>query len=369
MSTSDSTPFRLHVLGPPDLRAPDGRRVTSVLSQPKRLGLLTYLALAPGPVSRATLVALFWPESDEARARNALSQAVFHLRRSLDERIVQSVEGDRLWAPPEHLWCDARDQPDGGPATPEHAGELLEGWNADDSQELQEWLDAQRRRLRESAREHTAEAPPGDAPAPPSTAQAPRRSAPRSSAPRSSAPLHPGRRAYALPAGAAVLAVTAIALLSVALASDRAPPVEAPAPQTLAVLLPQITAAPGAPDLDPHAVHAEVLAHLPHAEDLRIVSATYAGSLQDFRRQLAALGVEAQETPSWILEVSIRVTRDEARAIGLLHRAPTFDLPGRVSVDVTFGGAEAALMAAPQEVARGVSAMVAEVLGAGSEEP
>jgi hypothetical protein len=359
MSTSDSTPFRLHVLGPPDLRAPDGRRVTSVMSQPKRLGLLTYLALAPGPVTRASLVALFWPESDEVRARNALSQAVFYLRRSLDERVVQSVEGDRLWAPPEHLWCDAREQPDGGTAAPERTGELLEGWNADDSQELQEWLDAQRRRLRESARKRAAEAPSGDVPARPSTAHATRTSAAR----------HPSRRPYALPAGAAVLAVIAIALLSVALASDRGPGVEARAPQTLAVLLPQILFAPGAPDLDPGAVHAEILAHLPHTPDLRIVSATYAGSLQDFRRQLAALGVEAQEVPSWILEVSIRVTGDEARAIGLLHRSPTFDLPGRVSVDVTYGGAEAALLEAPQEVARGVSAMVAEVLASGREEP
>jgi hypothetical protein len=184
MGNPGSNPFRLHVLGAPDLRAPDGRRVGSVLSQPKRLGLLTYLALAPEPVTRASLVALFWPESDEARARNALSQAVFHLRRSLDERVVQSVAGDRLWAPPEHLWCDARDDTTA-------TGELLHGWNAEDSQELQEWLDAQRRRIRDGAtrptgRTSSASAGP-PAPATPAPA-APAPAAPASAPPSSAAP-------------------------------------------------------------------------------------------------------------------------------------------------------------------------------------
>jgi len=39
--------YQLRILGAPDLRAPDGRRVTSVLSQPARLSLLSYLDL-PG---------------------------------------------------------------------------------------------------------------------------------------------------------------------------------------------------------------------------------------------------------------------------------------------------------------------------------
>jgi hypothetical protein len=392
MGHTDSTQFKLHVLGAPDLRAPDGRRVASVLSQPKRLGLLTYLALAPAPVSRASLVALFWPESDEARARNALSQAVFYLRRSLAERVVESVEGDRLWAPPEHLWCDARERLAGDGSAPAPTGELLEGWNADDSQGLQEWLDTQRRRLRDLPAGATSTAtlpdplsPPAPPPAPPPAhppahppplawppahgSPPPPEQPPASGAPSASAPAHPGRRIYAGPAGAAAFVVLAVTLLSVALAGDRGPGGESPAPQSLAVLMPQISAAPGAPDIDPGAVHAEILAHLPHLADIRIVSATYAGSLQDFRRQLAALGVEAPEVPGWILEVSIRVTSGEARAIGLLHRSPAFDLPGRVSVDVTYGGAEAALLEAPQEVARGVAGMVAEVLAEGRAAP
>jgi hypothetical protein len=164
-----------------------------------------------------------------------------------------------------------------------------------------------------------------------------------------------------------LVAVTALAVLvgaalTLSLVSDRVQGVEAPAAGSLAVLLPQVSAAAGAPSIDAAAVHAEILAALPHAEGIRIVSANYAGSLQDFRRQLAALGVDAAELPRWILEVSVRVTPGEARAIGLLHRTPAFDLPGRISFDVRYASAEAALLEAPQEVAQGVSRMVAEVL-------
>ena len=59
--------YELHILGAPDLRAKDGRRVTSVLSQPSRLGLLAYLALAPSPVSRASIVTSPGPGMRSAR--------------------------------------------------------------------------------------------------------------------------------------------------------------------------------------------------------------------------------------------------------------------------------------------------------------
>ena len=399
MGTTDSNSFRLHVLGAPDLRAPDGRRVTSVLSQPKRLGLLTYLALAAEPVTRASVVALFWPESDEARARNALSQAVFYLRRSLDERVVQSVEGDRLWAPPEHLWCDARDDASA-------AGTFLDGWNAEDSHELQEWLDRQRRRIAEraergaarhaaaSAMTPAAEAPGSAAAAPAATAGSAAAAATGSAAtssatvpptaagsatappappaaPAASAPFAPPASARHRPilpratrlAAVAALAVLVGAALTLSLVGDRAQGGEAPATGTLAVLMPQVSASAGAPTIDADALHAEILAALPHVPGVRIVSARYAGSVQDFRRQLTALGVAAPEEPRWILEVSIRVAAREARGVGLLHRSPEDDLPGRAGFGVTWASAEAALLEAPEEVAREVAAMVARVLG------
>ena len=94
-------------------------------------------------------------------------------------------------------------------------------------------------------------------------------------------------------------------VLTTSLVGDRVQGGEAPPPASLAVLLPQVSAAPGAPSVQADALHAELLAALPHTESLRLVSADYAGSLQDFRRQLSALGVDAGEVPTWTWPSSI----------------------------------------------------------------
>src|SRR3954462_1783151 len=88
--------LRLRVLGGIDLDGPDGIEVRAILSQPKRLALLVHLALATprGFHRRDRLLALFWPELDASRARNALSQALYVLRRSLGEGVLVS-RGDQ----------------------------------------------------------------------------------------------------------------------------------------------------------------------------------------------------------------------------------------------------------------------------------
>ena len=64
----------LRVLGTFEVHAsrPDGSR--GVLTQPKRLALLLYLALAEpqGLHSRDRLLALLWPEADDGSSRHAL---------------------------------------------------------------------------------------------------------------------------------------------------------------------------------------------------------------------------------------------------------------------------------------------------------
>ena len=74
--------FRLRLLGQMDLRDPHGCEVTAVVVQPKRLALLAYLAMTSetGFQRRDLLLALFWPDLPESRARNALRQAVHQLR-------------------------------------------------------------------------------------------------------------------------------------------------------------------------------------------------------------------------------------------------------------------------------------------------
>ena len=350
MTEPGSDRFKLLVLGTPDLRAPDGRRITSVLSQPKRLGLLTYLALSQAPVSRAAVVALFWPDSHEARARNALSQAVFHLRRSMAEEVVQGVEGDRLWAPPELIWCDARELlTTGEPAADlldAAARGFLEGWNADDSQPLQEWLDTQRRRIRDRA---ARAAPSPDAPSSPDPNAPTRTSEPGVPTPT---PLRVTLARFAFVG----VVVAAVVLAAGRLLGDR------PAAAEIAVLMPRVLAAPGAAELIPQSVLDEVLAHLPRRDDLRVVPTPSASSVPDFRTQLAAIGTPALDAPEWILEVSVRVTSAEVRVIGLLYRGPAFDVPGRESFGVSYAGTEGMLLDVPREIARGVAAMVERVL-------
>src|SRR3954462_11030835 len=62
----------------------DGAPVTGAASQRSRLALLAVLAAAgPAGVSRDKLLACLWPESEDERARHALKQAVYALRRDL----------------------------------------------------------------------------------------------------------------------------------------------------------------------------------------------------------------------------------------------------------------------------------------------
>ena len=79
--------IELRLLGPIELVGADGRELRSVLTHPKRLAVLAYLAAARprGFQRRDKLVALFWPELDQARARQALNKAVHHFRRAMGD--------------------------------------------------------------------------------------------------------------------------------------------------------------------------------------------------------------------------------------------------------------------------------------------
>lgn len=104
-----STPFRLNVLGPVTVAGPDGVAVRALLTQPRRLALLAYIAVARGgqPVARDDLLAAFWPEADADRARNALRQSLHFLRRALhrDALVTRGDHGVGLSA--DLVACDA----------------------------------------------------------------------------------------------------------------------------------------------------------------------------------------------------------------------------------------------------------------------
>ena len=68
--------IRLFVLGPVACRGVAGQEFDDVVRSPKRLALLSYLAIAAprGFHRRDTLLGLLWPESDETHARASLRQ-------------------------------------------------------------------------------------------------------------------------------------------------------------------------------------------------------------------------------------------------------------------------------------------------------
>jgi DNA-binding SARP family transcriptional activator len=148
--------IRLRTLGALDLRNSEGQELRTVLAQPKRAALLVYLALAPprGPHRRDTLLALFWPEQDTEHARNALSQAVHFLRRSLGATLAAG-NGEGLGLEWKDFWCDAiafEEALDAGrlsDALPLYRGDLLEGFHVGDAPEFDRWLDGERTRLGE----------------------------------------------------------------------------------------------------------------------------------------------------------------------------------------------------------------------------
>jgi DNA-binding SARP family transcriptional activator/tetratricopeptide (TPR) repeat protein len=152
--------IRLHTLGVLDLRAEDGKELRAVLQQPKRLGLLAYLAVAtPRRFHRRdSLLALFWPELDQEHARAALRRALYFLRSELGTDILAGRGDEEVGVAETDFWCDATalDQAlaagDAAGALALYRGVLLDGlYVAGASTELQDWLDRERLRLRDRA--------------------------------------------------------------------------------------------------------------------------------------------------------------------------------------------------------------------------
>ena len=151
--------IRFQLLGSIDLRDEEGRELRAVLAQPKRLGLLAYLAAASpaGPHRRDTLLGLFWPELDQERARNALGQAVHFLRRRLGDAALISRSAEELALDDTAVWTDVRafgsalDGDRADEALELYRGDLLPSFFVSEAPGFEEWLERERVRLRERA--------------------------------------------------------------------------------------------------------------------------------------------------------------------------------------------------------------------------
>jgi len=153
-------PFELRVLGPTELAGPVPEAGEAVVRQPKRLALLAHLALttAEGFRRRDKIIALFWPELDQVQARTYLRKALYGIHEALGVEVFATRGEDEVRLDPAQCWCDAVALPqltrEGRchEALALYRGDLLEGLFPEGvAQEFHEWLDGQRRILREQA--------------------------------------------------------------------------------------------------------------------------------------------------------------------------------------------------------------------------
>lgn len=150
--------IEFRVLGRAELRDGDRGQLDSILAQPKRLAILTYLCLAGrgGFVRRDELIALFWPDSDTERARAALAQSLYVLRRALGPDVVPGRGVEEVGVDSHRLGCDAArflarlDEGDLAGALDLYDGDLLPALYLD-SPEADRWLDDERVSFRNRA--------------------------------------------------------------------------------------------------------------------------------------------------------------------------------------------------------------------------
>ena len=148
--------LRLRTFGGLSLESDRGP-LAGAATQRRRLVVLAILAQAGARgLTRDKLVGLLWPEVDEPRARSALSQALYALKRDTGEE--QLVEGyDRLVLNAHVLTSDVGDfetalgRDDPARAVTLYTGSFLDGVFLADAPEFEHWLDDVRLRLAAAA--------------------------------------------------------------------------------------------------------------------------------------------------------------------------------------------------------------------------
>ncbi len=143
--------LRLETLGGLHLKL-DGAPLEGAAGQRRSLALLVVIAAARDRgVSRDTLAAMLWAESDEERARRALAQALYRIRQELGADLV--IGTDRLRLSPKRLSVDllefdaAIDRGEPENAVTVHRGPFLHGFLLPGAPQFEEWADGERSRV------------------------------------------------------------------------------------------------------------------------------------------------------------------------------------------------------------------------------
>lgn len=156
--------IHLRTFGAISLSTADGHPLHStLLDHPKRLGLFLYLAREPGLAhQRENLLAMFWPDSEVARARNALRQSLHVIRSLLGDKVIRSRGIGCLVVPAEEVTTDicsfhrALTLKRVSEALELYRGEYLSGFYVDDTPPFERWVDTERENARWLAAEAAA---------------------------------------------------------------------------------------------------------------------------------------------------------------------------------------------------------------------
>jgi TolB-like protein/DNA-binding SARP family transcriptional activator/tetratricopeptide (TPR) repeat protein len=151
MNSAPNPAVRIHVATLGGLRIDQGgAEVHDLPAQPVRCALFVYLALQRG-ATRDELTALLWPERDTERARHALSQTIYELRRRLGEESILT-SGGRIDVAPS-VSVDALEFVAAAEATADEAavdqyrGAFLEGIHLGWTAAFESWVTGHRARL------------------------------------------------------------------------------------------------------------------------------------------------------------------------------------------------------------------------------
>ena len=147
--------LRLRTFGGLSLES-DGGPLRGAALQPRRLAVLAALAVAGSRgLTRDKLLALLWPEADAAGGRQALSQALYALRRDTGvDALALGAGSEELRLNPEAVTSDVGEfeaalaRGDRGAAAALYAGPFLDGvYLSGDAAEFERWAEGERVRL------------------------------------------------------------------------------------------------------------------------------------------------------------------------------------------------------------------------------
>lgn len=149
-TSADSTALTLRTLGATGLYAAGATE--PLLGPGKPLALLIHLALTPGRrTSREFLLDLLWADLEPERARNALRQVLFHLRRLLGDAALPGSEELTLARPIDSdrdAFLRSIERGELEAAMEQYGGEFLPAFGVPGGARFEHWADVERDRLR-----------------------------------------------------------------------------------------------------------------------------------------------------------------------------------------------------------------------------